>query len=210
MTHLTLSRRRVFGAASSLVSLGGCSVLFPSPAPQLYRLVPHLNSTPFNTPASGQLVVSAPVAPESLDTARIALARGRTTLDYFASAVWTDRVPLLLQTLMINTFKDIGQVIAVGRDSSGISADYRLDTDIRDFQARYPGPGESQPVIVVSVDAQLIRMTDHRAVGHTQVAKEVPAAQNNLDSIVDAFDSAVGEVIDQIVLWTLQSMVHTR
>ena len=210
MTARALSRRHLFGAASGLLTLGGCSLLFPPPPPQLYRLVPQINRAPDGAPAKGQLVVSVPMAPQSLDTDRIALTRDPSMLDYFAAAAWTDRAPLLLQALMINAFQDGGQDIAVGRDASNISADYRLDTELRDFQARYTATGESPPVIVMSLDAQLVRLADHRVVRHVQVTKEAPATQNNLPSIVEAFDMAAGEVIGQIVSWTLGSMTHVR
>lgn len=210
MMARALSRRRAFGAASSLVALGSCSLLFPTPAPKLYRLAPQIDHPPYRKRASGQLVVSTPVALEGLDTERIALTRDRTTLDYFAGASWTDRAPVLLQGLMINAFEDSGQVTAVGRESSDISADYRLMTVLRDFQARYSGTGGSLPVVVVSMDAQLVRMTDRQVVGHLHAAREAPAVHNDVDSIVEAFDTAVSSVIAQIVGWTLQSMVHTR
>ena len=210
MTSGTLSRRRLFGAATYAASLGGCSLLLPTPAPQLYRLTPKTSDAPKPTRASGELVVSTPMASESLDTERIALTRNRITLDYFAGASWTDRAPRMLQSLMIDAFEDSGRNIAVARDSSDIGADYRLETVLRDFQARYAGTGDSAPIVVVSVDAQLLRMTDRRVVGHLLATKEAPAARNNLASIVEAFDAVVGEVIDQIVGWTLQSMARVR
>ena len=210
MSARVLPRRRVFGAAACLVSLGGCSLVFPTPAPQLYRLAPRMNELPDATRASGQLIVDTPVASQSLDTERIALTRNRTTLDYFAGAAWTDRAPRLLQGLMIDAFQDSGQITAVGRDSSNLNADYQLETVLREFQARYAASDLSPPTVVVSVDVQLLSMTNRRVTGHIRVAKEVPAAQNSLDSIVDAFDAAVGEVIGDIVRWALPSMAHVR
>ena len=208
MTGGALTRRRLFGAVSWLVPLGGCSLLFPTPAPQLYRLAPQMDEPPNGQRVSGQLVVATPVASGSLDTERIALTRNRAALDYFAGAAWTDRAPRLLQGLLIDAFEDNGRITAVGRDSSYINADYRLETVLRDFQARYAGTDQSPPIVVVSLDAQLVRMADHRVVGHVRATKEVPAARNSLDSVVEAFDPAVGNVIGQIVGWTLSSMAH--
>lgn len=210
MKMRTLSRRRALGALSCLVPLGGCNLIAPAPAPQLYRLVPQIGDMSSGARASSQLVVSKPVAPESLDTERIALTRNRRTLDYFAAAAWTDRAPLMLQGLMIAAFEESGLIAAVARESSDINADYRLETELRDFQAGYTGAGEPLPNIVVSMAVQLVRLTDHRVVGHLRAAKEVPAARNDLGSIVEAFDTAAGAVIDQIILWTLRSMSHGR
>jgi cholesterol transport system auxiliary component len=204
-----LSRRSLLGAAACVASLAGCSLLLPTAAPQLYRLTPQTGDAPRATRVRGQLVVATPVAPESLDTEKIALTRNRTTLDYFASAAWTDRVPLLLQGLMIGAFEDSGQIVSVGRDSSDINADYRLETDLRDFQARYTGTSDS-PTIVVRLDSKLVRMPDRKIVDSMLAEKEVPAMRNDLNSIVEAFDKATGEIIAQIVDWTLRIMTHTR
>ncbi len=42
-----------------------------------------------------RLAVATPDAPASLDTARSALTRSATTMDYFANAAWNDRIPLM-------------------------------------------------------------------------------------------------------------------
>ena len=210
MTDLLRSRRRVLGAASCMLTLAGCSLLFPPSAPQLYRLTPQTGVAPHGPPVRAQLVVDAPTAPESLDTDQIALTRNQIQLDYFAGSTWTDRAPRLLQGLIIDALENGGRIVAVGRDSSDISPDYLLQTDLRDFQARYTGSGDQPPTIVVRVAADLVKLPDRRVVGSMLAAKEVPARRNGLDSIVEAFDAATGEVITQIVDWTLGMMVRRR
>lgn len=157
-----------------------------------------------------QLVIVLPVSPQSLDTDRIALTRNRTTLDYFAGANWTDRTPLLLQGLLIRAFEDSGRIIGVGRDSSGLTPDYLLETDLREFEARYGETGGQLPTVTVSLVAKLIKMPDRHIIGSIHAADRVPAARNDLASIVDAFDTAVGEVLTQVVVWTLQVMARGR
>jgi len=210
MTDLLLSRRRILGAASCLAPLAGCSLLIPQSAPQLYRLTPRAGEAPREPLVRAQLVIVAPVAPESLDTERIALTRNPTTLDYFAGSTWTDRAPLLLQGLIIDAFENSGRIVAVGRDSSDLNPDYLLKTELRDFQARYAGTGEQLPTIVVRVAAELVKVPDRRVIGSLLAAKEVPAKRNDLDSIVEAFDTAAGGVITQIVDWTLRMMIPGR
>jgi cholesterol transport system auxiliary component len=81
--------------------------------------------------------VGAPDAPASLDTERIALSRTPNTMDYFANAAWSDRVPVLVQRLLIQTFDASNRIVAVDRDTTGLENDYVLQTEIRDFEARY-------------------------------------------------------------------------
>lgn len=205
-----MSRRRILGIASCMVPLAGCSLLFPPSAPQLYRLAPRTDDAPHGRMLHAQLVVVAPMASDSLDTERIALTRNQETLDYFANSAWTDRAPRLLQGLMVDAFENSGRIAAVGFGSSDISPDYMLETDLRDFQARYTGTGDQPPTVTVRLDAQLIKMPDRRAIGGLLAAKEVPAMSNDLDSIVQAFDTATGDVIAQIVDWTLRMMARRR
>jgi cholesterol transport system auxiliary component len=200
------SRRRILSFAACLTPLTGCSLLFAQPASQLYRLAPQTEAAPRQQPIHQQLVIVLPVSPQSLDTDRIALTRDRATLDYFARASWTDRVPVLLQGLLIRAFEDSNSIIGVGRDSSGLSPDYLLETDLREFEARYGEAGSQLPTVTVSWVAKLVKMPNRHIIGSIHVAEQAPAARNDLESIVDAFDTAVSKILFQVVVWTLHMM----
>ena len=121
-----LPRRRMLIAASCTVSFAGCSVL-PSPSvPQVYRLTPVADDPPRRPILHRRLVVDIPIASESLDTDRIALIRDRTRFDYYANSLWTDRVPLLVQTLLVEAFENDGSIAQVGRDAQTLTPDYLL------------------------------------------------------------------------------------
>lgn len=149
-----------------------------------------------------RLAVAAPDAVASLDTARIALTRSSTTMDYFANAAWTDRVPLLFQRQLIQAFDASGRILSVDRDTSGLEADYVLQTEIRDFQARYDEP-EGAPRIVINIQAKLARMPQREIAANLNATQETTASANDLDSIVVAFNQATGAAIAQIVAGTL-------
>jgi len=206
MMHLLLGRRRMLAAASGAISLGGCSLLFPESPPRLYKLAGGTGDAPEGPPIRKQLVVTTPVAPESLDTDRIALTVNDTKFDYFADSAWTDRAPLLLQGLLLESFENSGTLSAVGRESSNLTADYVLETELRNFEARYNTAGDQLPTAVVRLVAQLVEMPDRKAVGAVRASGEAAGARNRLGDIVEAFDKAVGEVVARIVAWTLQIM----
>jgi cholesterol transport system auxiliary component len=210
MTHTLLSRRRVFWTGVYLLPLSGCSLLFPPSAPQLYRLTLRADGPTPGPLVRRQLVIAVPVAPEGLDTDRIALTRNQTMLDYFAGSAWTDRAPLLVQALIIEAFQNSGRIVAVGRDSSDLNPDYLLQTELRDLQARYGGSSGEPPTVVVRVVAELVKMPDRKIIASMLASRQAPAARNDVDSIVEAFDSAVGAVLSQIVGWTLRAMTSTR
>ena len=96
------------------------------PAPQIYRLTPVADDPPRRRILHRRLVVDIPTASESLDTDRIALIRDRTRFDYYANSLWTDRVPLLVQTLLVEAFENDGSIAQVGRDAQTLTPDYLL------------------------------------------------------------------------------------
>jgi cholesterol transport system auxiliary component len=201
---LTLSRRSLLAVGGSTLVLAGCGgIVGPSdPPPQIYVIQPQLQALSSMPKVPWQLVVGQPSASESLDTLRIALIRGQA-LDYYANAQWTDSVPLLFQTLLVQSFENSGKVVAVASATEGVRADYVLGTEIRNFEAHYASDNGA-PTIVVDVVARLLTV-DQRDVTATLFSRhEAPAARNDLPSVVSAFDQAVGATLGEIAAWTLR------
>ena len=196
----TPSRRRFLAGAAALIAPGCAAIQQPEP-PQLYVLRPDL-SLAMGTPVNWGLAVATPDATASLDTARIALSRSPTTMDYFADAAWTDRVPLLVQRMLIQAFDGTGRIISVDRDTAGLETDYLLETEIREFQARYDTP-DSAPLVLVGIQAKLVRMPQREIAAGTYANEQSQAAGNTIDGIVLAFNQAAGSAISKIVGWTL-------
>jgi cholesterol transport system auxiliary component len=199
-TSIVSRRTALVGAAGALV-ISGCSVLQGPAVPQLYVLRPQVAAS-MGPRVTWRLAVAAPDAAASLDTSRIALTRSATTMDYFANAAWTDRVTLLVQRQLIQAFDSSGRIVSVDRDTSGLEADYVLQTEIREFQARYDTP-DGAPQIVVNIQAKLARMPQREIATSLSAMQQAMAAANDLDSIVVAFNQAAGAAIAQIVAGTL-------
>ncbi len=149
-----------------------------------------------------RLAVATPDAPASLYTARIALTRSATTMDYFANAAWSDRIPLMFQRLLVQLFDASGRIVSAARDTSELESDYLLETDIRDFHARYDTV-EGAPEIVINVQAKLVRMPQREIVASLNATQTARASSNSLDAVVVAFNQAVGAAVGQIAAWTL-------
>ena len=207
MTHLFHSTKTLWrhfvvcGAMSLLAACGGMG----GKASQLYVLNPSIDVKTDAESSPKQLAISMPSAPAYLDTTRIALSRSTTTTDYFAGSDWTDRVPVLVQDLMVKSFEKSGKVKAVFRDSGMFKADYGLQTEIRNFEAQYAG-SSGAPKVAVSFDVKLIKQPERDIVASYTAEKTVQAGANNLDSIVGAFNQALGAVLQQTVDWTLRTM----
>ena len=197
-------RQAILGGGALMLSACGSLQIIPKPqTPQLYLLRPQI-MPPMGAAVAWRLAVGIPDATASLDTTRIALSRSATTLDYFANAAWDDRLPLILQNLLIKTFDASGRIVSVGRDTAGLEADYLLQAEVRNFEAHYDTP-EGAPKITVSIQAKLARMPQREIVATLNATQETQAAANNLDSIVLAFDQAAAPAITQIAAWTLNA-----
>lgn len=198
--RLCLSRRVL--APALLLAAAGCTRLFSGPPPKLYRVTAVTRFPPGLPHVPVQLLVEAPQATGGLDTRRIALSRSPVSLDYFADSEWTDRVPPLIQAALVDSFENSRAITALGRDSSGLRADFILRSELRRFEADYrtaAGP----PTVRVALVVRLVRMPAGEIVADTLVAAREPARANTVPDIVAAFDAALGTVMKEIVLWTL-------
>ena len=200
-----LTRRNLIlaGAAPLIAGCGGIQLLPTPMQPQLYVLRPEI-VLPAGASVSWRLSVGTPDASASLDTERIALSRSATTMDYFANAAWTDRLPAIVQRLLIQSFDASGRIVAVDRDTTGIENDYVLETEIRDFEARYADP-DAPPQILILIQAKLARMPQREIIASLNVRQQAQAVDNMLDPIVLAFNQATAAAIAQIANWTLSA-----
>jgi cholesterol transport system auxiliary component len=200
-----ITRRQLLlaGTAPLLAGCGGIQLLPTPMQPQLYVLRPDI-MPPAGMPVRWRLAVGTPDASASLDTERIALSRTATTMDYFANAAWMDRVPAMIQRLLLQTFDASNRITAVSRDTAGIENDYLLETEIRDFEARYETP-DVAPQVVVTIQARLARMPQREIIAGVNVRQQAQATANVLDSIVLAFNQATGAAVSQIANWTLNA-----
>jgi cholesterol transport system auxiliary component len=202
-------RRKLLIAALSVGPFAGCSVFPSQPTPQIYRLSPQspaASDPPNRRILRRQLVIDMPIASESLDTDRIALVRGRTKFDYYANSLWTDRVPILVQTLLVEAFEGNGSIAQVGRDAQDLTPDYLLATEVRRFEAVYDDGADQPPTAVVAMGLGLIKMPDHRMLARTLVVERSPSSSNNVESVVEAFDVAMGKILPQCVAWTTSTL----
>lgn len=196
------ARGRLAIAAALALLLAACDVRLPGagPPPRLFALAP---KTTFDTElprVKWQLVIDPPQAPASLDTVHIALRKTPVELEYYAMAEWTDRLPSMVQTLLIESFENTGKIVAVGRQSVELRADYTLQTEIRHFQVEREA-GRSTPH--VRLIARLIKMPAREITGEHTCDYKTDAESDTLESVVEAYNEVLGRCIRRIVEWTL-------
>ena len=194
------------GLLATVLVAGACDGSFlpgSSDPTQLYVLTPK-STYPDDLPnVRWQLTIDLPIAQAGLNIARIALRRTPTSLEYYARSNWIDTAPLMIQPLLVESFENSGKIVSVGRQSISLRPDYVLITDLREFQAEYFDDGP--PEVRVRINAKLIKMPERVIIGTTTVERVARARQTDLDTVITAFDNALGGVLKQVVIWTLRT-----
>jgi len=197
------TRRHLLLTGASLLALSGCGhLLGPDNAPnKIYVLSPNLSQIAGTQRPSWQIAVAPPEASSSLVTNRIAILREQE-MDYFADAEWTDPAPQLLQTLFVEALEKNG--VTAATDVAGIHADYILQSELRAFEARYDH-GDAAPTIVVEVTVKLMVSKSAAIAASRDFRQEQAASANTVPAAVQAFDQAVGALLDQVVPWVFEA-----
>ena len=189
MTLKTLGARGI--TAGVLFVAAGCAGFHSNqPATQVYTLDPVFTESKVEAGSTATtLQVLRPQAAPGLDTDRIALRRSAQRLDYYAASRWPAPLPEFLQSLAIEALRASGKFRAVQPDTTAFGADEVLQIEIRRCQAEYAGDGP--PVVHLQLLATLGHRSDRAVVASVSAESSVPAAENHMQAVVAAFQSAV-------------------
>lgn len=177
----------------------GCSILPSSgPVPDLYTLTA--------TPSAGlnavdwPLAIEEPVPTGGLGTDRIAVRPSPLELRYFSKVRWAERVPRMVQTLLIQSFQDSGAFPAVTRQPIGLHRGHSLRTELRAFEVEKFAKGQA-PLVRVVITAQLVTLPREEIVAtKTWEARRV-AQGSEMVAVVAAFDEALDAVVAEMLTW---------
>jgi len=195
---------RVVIAALLVPLLSGCNLIGTKPT----TVVTYSPSVQIVTEAAWpnvdwQLSVGKPAAESMLSSARIAVRPGDgAELQVLGGARWSDTMPELLQALIVRAFEDSGRIVGVGRQASGLRADYTLTLDVRAFEAVYADGGA--PTALIEFNAKLMGFPSNRVLATRTFEARARAAGRDAADVVAAFDSALEESIGALVGWTLE------
>lgn len=210
--RIDFSRRDTLGflgtglfVSPAVAALAGCSLPGSSPPPQLFTLSPK-STFPSDLPVTrSQLVVDVPFAAAGLDTARIALAPDEFRIEYFADSAWSDRAPAMVQSLIVESFENTGNIVAISRESVDLRPDFILKTEMREFQAVLRGE-DTPPDVLVQLNAKIVVMPQRLIFANNTFESRASANTRDLEAVVQAFDDALGNVLKDLVAWTLQTL----
>jgi cholesterol transport system auxiliary component len=195
---------RIGAAVLLALSLSACISLFPKAKPaQLYRF----DGTPptaeqsagrpaarFGVVRSGGSFVRASAGDRILTVTNAQAA-------YIAESRWVSPAVTLFDEALGQAFdSNAGAARLVSRGDAG-RADFSLRVDVTRFEAVYDQGPKAPPMIVVALRMSLTR-ADRTLAGADLIEAQVRARDNRVSAIVEAFDQAVGQVLNGLVAWT--------
>ena len=195
--------RTALGAAL-VASLAACSILGGSHEPvTIYAPDPRIPADPSWPDAAWQLSIGRPEAARIVDSSRIAVRPSPGELQVYKGAAWAKTPSEQLQDTVLRTLEDSQKIAAVARQGSGIAADYKLEMDLRRFEADYAGG--AVPAATIEVNAKLLHSIDQDVVATRTFLQAVPAAGTDTAQVAQAFEQALAAIGHDIAGWTLAS-----
>jgi cholesterol transport system auxiliary component len=185
-----------------ITGLTGCLSLGGGSKTIIYSPQVKIDAKPDWPGVAWPLVVDKPLASDALDSSNIAVRPTPGELQAYADAQWSDPAPDMLQTALVHGFEDSGKIASVGRQSTGLHGDFALLLDMRRFESVYDDPSRP-PSVLIEVQAKLLANSSNRVLAAKNFQVVVPARDKEIPQVVDAFQSAMTDLVGQMVGWTL-------
>lgn len=146
-----------------------------------------------------QILIADPSALKALDSDQIMVRVSPSEIQYLAKSQWSDRLPRMVQSKLVEAFENTGRIGGVGKPGQGLAIDYQLVTDIRTFEIDTTGSDRA----VVEISLKLVDDRNGTVRAQKVFSASVPAAGMSSPSYVRALDRAFAEVTGEMVAWTL-------
>ena len=147
----------------------------------------------FEKPTMSLLVIQYPTASATLGQDKI-LARNEGELKPFApDAKWSDMLLEEVQSSFVQSFENAGFLGQVSRPAEGVTGDFQLLTDIRNFEILVGSPSSAD----VEFSAKILNSE-----GHIIGARVFRASHpTHAEDAAGALDAAFGSTLPDLVVW---------
>ena len=176
-------------------AVAGCTSLIAGAPSAIYDL--SAPGDPAGSQGTAQILVPEPTTVRALDTDRIAARPTPAEYAYLPGAVWSDRLPKLLQTRLVQTLQNSGRARAIGVPGQGILVDFQLVVDVRAFELTQEGA-------VADFVAKVMDDSNGRVVGTRSFRQVVPVTSRGTAAVVQALDQAMDQAFVEIANWALR------
>ncbi len=144
------------------------------------------------------LKVEYPAAAPDLDTYRISVKRNDNSQDYFSGTRWSEFLPSLVQSVMVEAFAQSDAFARVNSDAVVSRGGYVLQTEIQEFSAVYAAKNVA-PQVVIRIAFRLSPQDNPASARSFVLEERVQAQSNTLQSIAGAFREGFSDVLRRAV-----------
>ena len=179
------------------LTLGGCAALGGKPAPlDTFELsAPSIDA---HGHSRRQILIAQPSALKALDSQNIVIKPSDRSIQYLKGAQWADRLPLIVQARLAETFQRSGSFAGVGKPGEGLAIDYQVIVEIRSFEVRVNGGEHAE----VNLFVRILNDRNGEVRASKSFTASAPVSGSGNAAYVSALDSAFGEAAKDIVRWT--------
>ena len=154
------------------------------------------------TARNRQILVPEPTAVKMLDSDQVVVRVSSSEVQYLANSRWSDRLPRLVQSKLVEGFENSRRLGGVGKPGQGLAIDYQIVTDIRNFEVTTDGTRFAN----VEISAKLLNDRNGTVKAQSVFKATVPVAGTENRRFIEALDKAFAKVGADIVDWALKSM----
>ncbi len=189
------------------IMLGGCLSLLPEPkpAPTVYRLYMPVNHATQNTNDKifNKTVINIdyPQAAKALAGSDIVLSPDGRRLTAAAGASWAEPVPAQIRQALIDELEN-SKIIGV-IPKGGTRVPYRLNIDIRRFEAVFDNGEDAPPLAIVKLRLSLTDNKTRSLIGSKTISTSQRADMRSVSSIVEAQGNATHSAMQEARQWLL-------
>lgn len=192
----------------ALLTLGGCSLsgavkgaLTDGTPSQTFDLVLERDLIKRSRRLGTQIVVQIPAAVKALAGDNILVKPSPTQVTYYGDAVWSDRLPKLLQARLVEALQVSGRFRAVSDGSDRISGDITLSTTIEAFQVDVEGERATANIMIF---AKLIHVASGKVYASRSFKVSVPSSSRVVGDGVDALNDGMNQVLQSLTRWVVR------
>ncbi|MDR7032273.1 cholesterol transport system auxiliary component [Mesorhizobium sp. BE184] len=194
----------IFRSGVALLALGmaGCAALpggGPAPLDTFELSAP---SVEVRSHSRRQILIAEPSALKALDGQNIVIKTGNRAIQYLKGAQWADRLPLIVQARLAETFQRSGSFAGVGKPGEGLAIDYQVITEVRSFEIRADRGEQAQ----VELFVRLLNDRNGEVRASRTFTASAPVSGGGNQAYVAALDNAFGQAAQDIVRWTDSSI----
>jgi cholesterol transport system auxiliary component len=191
----------ISGVALACSLLGGCAVAGlggSTAAPATFNLLPAQVASVPPSRLGGQVMVAAPSAIRALDTERILVSSPGGRISYFSDAAWSDRLPRLVHSRLVEALQDSGAFRAVLTTQDRVDGDFAIATEIRAFQLDVDN---GNTAATVKIFAKILDERRGKVLATREFSARVPAGKDDAAASVAALQDGFSRVAGELVRW---------